>query len=76
MSVIYETKITQLTVKPVGEPIYARGGTCISIEDESGGEFVTVSQQGDDVVGKIAINPEEWPALRDAIEKMIKGCTL
>lgn len=38
--------------------------------DDSAGDFVEVRQQ----IGKIAINHEEWPILREAIDRMIAEC--
>ena len=43
----YTSRITQITVLPVGEPIFSEKATVISIDDESGGEFITVKQQMD-----------------------------
>ena len=37
-------------------------------------EVNTVEQAGRTDVGKIAINPEEWPAIREAIDSMIAQC--
>lgn len=70
----YETRTMALLVIPKGQPLYSERGTTVSIVDESGGEFVEVEQHGRTDIGKILINAEEWPALRDAIEKMIKAC--
>ena len=68
-----ETRITQLVVCPQGEPLFSEMATAIKITDEAGGEFVEVSQNGPGL-GKIWINPEEWPALRAAINRQIKKC--
>lgn len=54
--------------------MYSEMTTTVEIDDEVGGEFVVVSQEGRDDIGKIAINPEEWPALRAAINRMVKAC--
>lgn len=69
----YETRVTQLTVVPDGEPIFSEMAYVVEIEDEAGGEYVTVESQAD-AYGKIAIAPQEWPALRAAIEKMLMSC--
>lgn len=69
-----EVKTLSVVVKPVGEPLFSEEATTISIVDEAGGEFVVVSQSARDDLGKIAINPEEWPTLRAAIDTMIKAC--
>lgn len=66
----YETLLSLITVKPKDEPIYSENATAISLEDEGAGLFVTVSQDG----RKIGINPEEWPHIRDAIERIIALC--
>ena len=41
----YTSRITQITVLPVGEPIFSERATVISIDDEAAGEFITVKQQ-------------------------------
>jgi hypothetical protein len=69
----YITRTTQLTVLPKDDATYSELATTITITDESAGEFVVVEQSNDDY-GKIAINPEEWPNLRAAINRMIKEC--
>jgi hypothetical protein len=70
--------ITQVTIMPEGEAIYAETATTITIVDEAAGEFVEVAQHNPNLegAGKIAITPEEWPELRDAIEEMIGRCRL
>lgn len=70
----YETRTMSLLVGPEGDPSYSEMATTISIAQEGNGEFVEVEQHGGPGVGKIAINPDEWPALRDAIERMIRDC--
>lgn len=69
----YQTRTTRLTVAPVGEPIFSEQATHIEIDDESAGEFICVRQEGGSTTRTgILINPEEWPALRDAIETLLK----
>ena len=71
----YRKRIKAIVVFPEGEPIFSELATTIEIDDESGGEFVVVSQYGAIREGNgVAINPEEWPHLRDAIDEMIKQC--
>lgn len=69
----YITRTTQLTVLPKDDATYSELATTITITDYAAGEFVVVAQDNDDY-GKIAINPEEWPNLRAAINRMIKEC--
>jgi len=66
-------RTTQITMAKEGQPIFSEEAFSIAIEDEAGGEFVTVLCHMRDY-GKIAINPEEWPAVREAIEAMVKEC--
>ena len=68
-----ETRVTQVVVCPQGDPLYSDAATTVQITDEAGGEFVEVSQDAPGQ-GKILINPEEWPALRSAINRLIKQC--
>jgi hypothetical protein len=67
------TRITQLTVVPEEKPIFSEQATTVTIQDDSGGEFVVVEQAYADY-GKIAIDPKEWPDLRAAIDQMVKEC--
>lgn len=69
----FETRVTKFTVVPKGGPLFHERATDIFLEDESGGEFVVVQQHGEGY-GKIAIDFEEWPALRAAIEDMMAYC--
>jgi len=70
----YEIRTTKLVVSPKGEEVYSEMCTFVELTDEAAGEFVMVSQSGRTDIGKIAISPEEWPALRDAINRMIAQC--
>jgi hypothetical protein len=70
----YETRTTKITVLPKGEPLYHEGATEIAIVDEAAGEYLEVSQCSDSHEGKIKIDIYEWPALKAAIDKMIKEC--
>lgn len=72
MSEHYHARILSLLVQKEGEPIDGEMNTEIRIDDEGTGEFLILRQEGR--AGKereIAINPEEWPALREAIERML-----
>ena len=71
----YETRVTCMTVLPDGEPIFSEAATRIEIVDEAAGEYVVVSQCGDNE-GKVQIEPDNWPEIRIAIDAMIKECRL
>lgn len=64
--------ITAITVLPEGQDIYSEMATMISIYDVGGGPYVTVRQKGR--TGGFDVSLEEWPAIRDAIEKMLETC--
>lgn len=71
----YETRIMSVMVVPYDEPIYSEMATTVSIVDEAGGEYVEVYQEGrEEGLGKIAIDPVEWPMLRAAINRMMGEC--
>jgi hypothetical protein len=59
-------------VVPDGEPIYSEKVTKISIDDEGGGEFITIVQ-GD---GDIKIDLGEWPLIEVAIKMAISQVTI
>jgi len=66
----YETRTTKMIVGVKGEQIFDDSVTEIEIVDEAGGEFLEIRQEGD----KLRFDPEEWPHVRDAVEKMFKLC--
>jgi hypothetical protein len=68
----YETRVTQLFVGPKDDHIYNELGFVIEITDEGGGEFVEVSPTTEP--GKLRIDSASWPALRDAIERLLGEC--
>ena len=53
-----------------GEQIFDESVTEIEIVDEAGGEFLEISQDEQ----KLRFDAEEWPHVRNAIEKMFKLC--
>jgi hypothetical protein len=48
--------------------------TEVAITDEAAGEFVEVRHSGRTDIGKIAIDPGEWPAMRRAINRAVRAC--
>lgn len=67
-----KTRITQLTVAPEGADLYDDRSTHIGIDDEGGGEFIKVVQPGG--FSDTRINPDEWPAIRAAIDRLFDEC--
>ena len=71
----YTSRITQITVLPVGEPIFSDKATVVSLDDESGGEFITVKQQMDYSSERdqtVAFDPDEWEEVKGVIDQMFK----
>lgn len=71
-----KTRPIKWTVGPETEPIFSENQTAVEIVDEAAGEFVEVSQtdREGDGIGKISFSPDEWPAIRAAIDKAVKLC--
>lgn len=67
-----KTRITQLTVAPEDADLYDDRSTHVSIDDEGGGEFITISQP--ETTADIRIDLDEWPAIRAAVNKLTKEC--
>lgn len=70
----YELRAISIVVVPLDEPIFSEMATTVTIVDDAAGEFVEVEQHGRNDLGKIAINAEEWPALRSVINRLVKQC--
>ena len=70
----YHTIIAQLRVIPSGKTIDDDGVTIIGMDDDGGGAFVTVRQEEQLNTNEIRIDPNEWPAVRAAINRMVREC--
>lgn len=67
-----ETRVTRLHILPEGEPTFSEMATIVEIEDEAGGEFIAIRQQIDAAEpGKVLIDREELPAIREAIDRLV-----
>jgi len=69
-------RVVSVVVLPEGDPLFSEMATRVDIVDEAGGEFVKVSQTvcRADADGAIFFDPKEWPALRQAIDRMVVEC--
>jgi len=68
----YKIRTTQIMVHPATEDsTLSEMTTTVSIDDEGGGEYVKAEQTN---TGSILINPDEWPAIREAIDRMVSEC--
>ena len=70
----YACRTVAVIVNREGESVYSDYATTIRITSEGDGEYVEVLQEASLTPGRVAITSEEWPALRDAIEKMLNEC--
>jgi hypothetical protein len=70
----FEARTLKLAVVPKGEAIFHNQVTEIEIVDEAAGEYLEISQCNDSHEGKIALCKDEWPAIRAAIDKMMRMC--
>lgn len=71
----YKIRVTRLSIAPSNEPLFSELCTHLSIEDDAAGEYVTIQQQlqmPDVKEQKIQIDPEEWQALKYAVEKLLQ----
>ena len=69
-------RVVSIVVLPEGDPLFSEMAKRIDITDEAGGEFLEVWQPSGrpDANGKLQIDPNEWPALRQAIDRMVVEC--
>jgi hypothetical protein len=70
----FDTRTLKIAVIPKGEKIFNNQVTQVEIVDEAAGEYVEVSKCSESYDGKIGICKYEWPAIRAAIDKMLKEC--
>jgi hypothetical protein len=72
---MYKPRTIAVAVGPEHDAIFSESLTRVEIDDHAAGEFVVVRQQSmDSKLGEIAIDPRDWPALRAAINKMVREC--
>jgi hypothetical protein len=70
----YVVRVTRLSVLPPKEPLFSEQCTHITIVDEAAGEYLEIEQQSGSVDVKaqtILVTPEEWPALKQAVETLL-----
>ena len=70
-----ECLVSELMIKPKGQPIFSEQATTIRLADEAAGNFIEIVQrranhvrQGEHV---IQLTLEEWREIRPAIERML-----
>ena len=70
----YKIRVTKLSVIPPGEAIFSEQATHVEIEDQAGGEYLSIQQNHEESRTQIFIDRKQWPPLRDAIDFMIGEC--
>lgn len=68
--IMFSTHTTALAVTPAGKGLLHEAATWVKIDDEGGGPFIVIEQGR----GQVAIEPDEWPAIRDAVEQLLGVC--
>lgn len=67
-----QQRITKIVILPANEPIFSDKATTVEIDDMSGGEFVSITQNGRDNKNGISIDLDEWEHVKNGIDFMIK----
>lgn len=65
-----QTRVTRIHLTP--DVIFSEQALTVEIDDGGGGEFIVIRGVCREP-GTLTIDPGEWPALRDAIDLMIKN---
>ena len=60
--------------KPGHHVLRTTAGHLISLDDEGGGLFVVIRQEDNLDTNEVKIDPEEWPAIRAAVNRMAREC--
>ena len=69
----YRTIASTLAVLPKGASIFDEGVTHIEIKDEGAGPYLEIRQEGEQASGTIAIGADSWPAIRKAVDRMLRS---
>ena len=70
MDSMQQTQVIAVSIRPAGESMYSEMATTVRLDDEGGGQYVVIEQDGHPV----KINPDEWPLLRDEIASAVGRC--
>jgi hypothetical protein len=67
----YETKISQLVIKPTDGAIFSESATTVTVQDAGAGCFYALEQcRGNGSDKGIQITPDEWPHVVAAVERL------
>lgn len=73
MTTEYERRVTAIVLVPPGRESFDEMATEIKVESEGAGEYLVLTQTWCDGMKGVSIQADEWPALRSAIDDMVKG---
>jgi len=64
-----------MIVKPIKESVFSEMATIVTIENEAAGNFVSLRQNEAHIdKNTVRIVGDEWPLLRDTIDKLLAQC--
>lgn len=69
----FKIRVTRLSILTEGATLFSERCTHVSIEDYAAGEFIQIEQQSgskDVEAQTICIDPEEWPMLKRAVDRL------
>jgi hypothetical protein len=69
-----ETLITVITIVPEGKELFCKEARKVEIIDDGQGEIVVVCHPNIQLSARLEIKPQDWPDLRDAIERLVNRC--
>ena len=69
----HRTIASTLAILPAGASIFDEGVTHIEIKDEGAGPYLEIRQDGEQAPGTIAIGADSWPAIRKAVDRMLRS---
>jgi hypothetical protein len=70
----YVVRVTRLSVLPPKEPLFSEQCTHVTLVDGGAGEYLEIEQQSgltDVKPQRIDVAPEEWPALKRAVDQLL-----
>ena len=68
----YEERVLSKIVCKKGDRIFDEDVTTVTIEDIASGEFIVMSQSGDEFMGRLAFDEEEWEQVKRTVDSMFK----
>lgn len=55
-------------------PAFGETAVHVEIDDDAGGPYIVLSTPVAREEGGVAINPDEWPAVKAAVERLLVEC--